>query len=76
MGITFQGPLAGLVAAAIGLYLLLAPIDRLARKAPTLKRRRYTEQDVPAWMRVFFRALGLVLLAIAFLLLAPLIRGT
>lgn len=75
MGITVQGPLAGLVVAAIGLYLLLAPIDRLARKPSALGRRRYAKQAVPAWMRVFFRALGLVLLALAGLLLAPLFRG-
>lgn len=75
MRLTLQGPLAGAVVAIIGLYLLFAPIERLARKPSPIKQRRRTTQNVPAWMRVFFRGLGIVLLVLAGLLLAPLVRG-
>ena len=75
MGVTLQGPLAGAVVAIIGLYLLFAPIEKLARKPSPVKRRRLSKQEVPTWMKVFFRALGLVLLALAGVLLAPVISG-
>ena len=73
MRVTLQGPLAGAVVAIIGLYLLFAPIEKLARKRSPIKRRSTIEQDVPAWMKVFFRGLGIALLVLAGLLLAPLI---
>jgi hypothetical protein len=75
MGIGLQGPLAGAVVAVIGLYLLFGPIEKLARKPSPIKRRSTIKQDVPTWMKVFFRALGLVLLALAGLLLAPVMGG-
>ena len=75
MRVTLQGPLAGAVVAIIGLYLLFAPIEKLARKPSPFKQRRPAGQHVPTWMKVFFRGLGLVLLVLAGLLLAPLIRG-
>lgn len=75
MGITLQGPWAGVVVAILGLYLLFAPIEKLARKPSPIKRRSAIKQDVPAWMKVFFRGLGIALLVLAGLLLAPPIRG-
>lgn len=78
MGVTLQGPLAGAVVAIIGLYLLFGPIEKLARKPSPIKReyrRKMTKQDVPTWMKMFFRGLGIALLILAGLLLAPVIRG-
>ncbi len=75
MGISLQGPLAGGVVAILGLYLLFGPIEKLALKPSPIKRRRTTEQDVPTWMKVFFRGLRIALLVFAALLLAPVIRG-
>ena len=75
METTFQGPMAGAVVAILGLYLLFGPIETLARKPSPVKRRRMSKQDVPTWMKVFFRGLGLVLLVLGGLLLAPLLRG-
>lgn len=75
-GVSLQGPLAGVVLVVLGLYLLFAPIDRLARKPSPLKRgARARRKPVPLWMKVFFRGLGLALLAFAALLLAPLFTG-
>ena len=59
----------------LGLYLLFAPIERLARKPSPVKRRRLGQQDVPTWIKVFFRGLGVVLLTLGGLLLAPLFGG-
>ncbi len=67
--------MAGAVVAILGLYLLFAPIEKLARKPSPVKRRRLAKQDVPTWMKVFFRGLGIVLLVLAGLLLAPLFGG-
>lgn len=75
MGITLQGPLAGVVLAILGLYLLFGPIEQLARKPSPVKRARTVKQAVPTWMKVFFRGLGIALLVLAGLLLAPTIRG-
>ncbi len=78
MGVSLQGPLAGVVVAAVGLYLLFAPVERLARKSSPLKRQARlpsSRKSVPLWMTVFFRSLGILLLVLAGLLLAPLIRG-
>lgn len=75
MGVALQGPLAGAVVAVIGLYLLFGPIENLARKPSPVKRPKLRKQDVPTWMKVFFRGLGIALLVLAGLLLAPLIRG-
>ena len=72
MEISLQGPMAGAVVAVVGLYLVFGPIEQLARKPSPVKRRRLARQDVPTWMTVFFRGLGIVLLALAGLLLAPL----
>ncbi len=76
MGITLQGPLAGAVVAILGLYLLFGPIEKLARKPSPIKGRSTIKEDVPTWMKVFFRGLGIALLVLAGLLLAPLIRNT
>ena len=76
MRISLQGPMAGAVLAILGLYLLFGPIERLAQRPSLVKRefrRKMTKGDVPTWMRVFFRGLGLALLVLAGLLLAPLI---
>lgn len=71
-----QGPMAGVVLVVLGLYLLFAPIERLARKPSPIKRPEgYRPKPVPTWMKVFFRGLGIVLLAVAALLLAPLFTG-
>ena len=67
--------MAGAVAAIVGLYLLFGPIEQLARKPSLVKSRRMTKRDVPTWMKVFFRGLGLALLVLGGLLLAPVIRG-
>ena len=78
MGVLLQGPMAGVVLAALGLYLVFGPIERLAQKPSPIKREfrpRVTKDTVPTWMRVFFRGLGIALLILAGLLLAPLIRG-
>ena len=75
MGISLQGSMAGVVVAIVGLYLLFGPIDKLARKPSPIKRRSTAKQDVPTWMKVFFRGLGIALLILAGLLLAPAIRG-
>ncbi len=74
MGISLQGPMAGLVVAVMGLYLLFGPIEYLARKPSPIKREVRPE-NVPTWMKVFFRGLGIVLLILAARLLAPLVRG-
>jgi hypothetical protein len=71
MGIELQGSVAGVVVAILGLYLLFGPIEKLARKPSPIKRRRMTRQDVPTWMKVFFRGLGIALLVFASLLLSP-----
>lgn len=76
MGITLQGPLAGVALAILGLYLLFSPIEKLARSRSPLKLRSTIKQDVPIWMKVFFRGLGIALLVLAGLLLAPLIQGS
>ena len=57
--------------AILGLYLLFGPIEHLARKS----YRPGRTTDVPTWMRVFFRGLGIALLVLAGLLLAPFFRG-
>lgn len=78
MGVLLQGPMAGVVLAALGLYLVFGPIERLAQKPSPIKREfrpRLTKDTVPTWMRLFFRGLGIALLILAGLLLAPLIRG-
>ena len=75
MEISLQGPMAGAVVATVGLYLVFGPIEQLARKPSPVKRRRPNKQDVPTWMRLFFRGLGVVLLVLAGLLLAPLFGG-
>jgi hypothetical protein len=67
--------MAGAVVAIVGLYLLFGPIETLARKPSPIKRRKRAAQDVPTWMKVFFRGLGIALLVLAGLLLAPAIRG-
>lgn len=75
MEISLQGPLAGAVAAVVALFLLFAPIERLARKPSPISaefRSRLRPEDVPVWMKIFFRGLGVVLLALAAVLLAPL----
>lgn len=75
MQISLQGPLAGLVVAILGLFLVFGPVEQLARRPSRFKRGRLTRQDVPMWMRLFFRGLGVVLLLLAGLLLAPLFEG-
>lgn len=74
MGISLQGPMAGVVMAILGLYLLFGPIEQLAHKPSPIKRKS-RPKDVPTWMKVFFRGLGIVLLVVAALLLAPVVRG-
>ena len=64
--------MAGAVLAILGLYLCFGPIEQLARKPSPIKRRRPAKQDVPTWMKVFFRGLGIVSLVLAGMLLAPL----
>jgi uncharacterized membrane protein YhhN len=79
MEISLQGPMAGAVLAIVGVYLLFGPIETLARKPSPIRReyrRKLTKQDVPIWMQVFFRGLGIVLLVVAGVLLAPLVQGT
>jgi Na+/H+ antiporter NhaD/arsenite permease-like protein len=66
--------MAGVVVALLGLYLLFGPIEHLARKPSPIKRKS-RPQDVPTWLKVFFRGLGIVLLVLAALLLAPFGRG-
>lgn len=61
--------------AIVGLYLLFGPIEKLARRPSPIKRRSTIKQDVPTWMRVFFRGLGIALLVLGSLLLAPVIRN-
>jgi len=77
MGVSLQGPMAGVVMVALGLYLLFAPIERLARKPSPVKHRRpLRKESVPLWMKIFFRGLGLVLLVAGGLLAAPLVAGS
>lgn len=61
----------------LGLYLLFGPIEALVRKPLPIKRdyRRSTD-DAPTWIKVFFRGLGIALLVLAGLLLAPLIQAS
>ena len=76
MGIFLQGSMAGAVVAVLGLYLLFGPIEQLARKPSSIKREfRGRTRSVPTWMKVFFRGLGIVLLVLAGLLLAPVFQG-
>ncbi len=77
--VSLQGSMAGAVMVLLGLYLLFAPIDRLARKPSPIKRelrRPLAKGSVPLWMRIFFRGLGLVILVVGGLLLAPLVSGS
>ena len=74
MEISLPRPMAGMVVAVIGLYLLFGPIEHLARK-PSRIQIEYRSKNVPTWTKVFFRGLGIVLLALAAVLLAPLVRG-
>ena len=56
---------------------LFGPIEKLARKPSPIKRTSRSKtgsEDVPAWMKVFFRGLGILLLVLAGVLLAPVIR--
>jgi hypothetical protein len=75
MGVALQGPLAGVAVAIVGLYLLFGPIEKLARKPSPIQRRAAIKREVPTWMKVFFRGLGLALLVLAGLLLAPSIQA-
>ena len=75
VGVGFQGPIAGAIAALIGLYLLLAPIGLLARKPSPVERRPLCPDEIPTWMKVFFRGLGLALIALGIALLAPVVHG-
>ncbi len=74
MGISLQGPMAGVVVAILGLYLVFGRIEHLAQR-PSPVKRKFRPKDVPTWTKVFFRSLGIVLLVLAALLLALLIRG-
>jgi len=68
--------MAGAVLVILGLYLLFGPIERLAQKPSPIKRefrRKISKEDVPTWMKVFFRGLGIAMLVLAGVLLAPLI---
>ena len=77
MAVSLQGPMAGAVMAVIGLYLLFAPIELLARKPSPVKRRRPLKKgSVPLWMKIFFRTLGLLMVAFGGLLAAPLFGGS
>ncbi len=66
--------MAGVVVAILGLFLLFGPIELLARKPSPVRRDsrpKLTADEVPTWMKVFFRGLGIALLVLAGLLLAP-----
>jgi hypothetical protein len=68
--------MAGAVVAILGLYLLLGPLEQLARRPSSIKREfRGRTPSVPTWMKVFFRGLGIILLVLAGLLLAPVFQG-
>lgn len=69
MGISLTGPWAGVVVAGLGLMLLLAPASWLYRKNRLVVRR--ASSPVPLWATVFYRVLGLLLLALAAALLWP-----
>lgn len=60
MNIVLTGPLAGAVVAGLGLMLLFARPSWL-----------YRSQNVPLWATIFYRFLGLLLLALATALLSP-----
>ncbi len=74
MGIGLTGPWAGVVVAGLGLILLLAPPSLLFRKRRLVVRPRKKE-PVPLWATVFFRVLGILLLALAAALLWPPLGG-
>ena len=77
MGVSLQGPMAGAVIVLLGLYLLFAPIELLARKPSPVKHRRpLRKEPVPLWMKIFFRGLGVVLLVGGGFLVAPLLAGS
>ena len=71
-----RGPMVGAVVAVLALYLLFGPIEKLARKPSLIKNEfRGRGHNVPTWMKVFFRGLGIGLLVLAGLLLAPVFQG-
>ena len=68
--------MVGAVVAVLALYLLFGPIEKLARKPSLIKNEfRGRGHNVPTWMKVFFRGLGIGLLVLAGLLLAPVFQG-
>lgn len=76
---SLRGSPAGAVMVLLGLFLLFAPIEMLARKPSPIKRKYRAplpRESVPLWMRIFFRGLGLVILVVGGLLLAPLFGGS
>lgn len=74
MGISLSGAWAGVVVAGLALLLLLAPPGWLYRtRSPVIRSRR--SEPVPRWATIFFRLLGLVLLALAAALMWPTLQG-
>lgn len=69
--VTLTGPWAGLVVAVVALILLLAPASRLYRGNQLVTRRTARSEPAPLWATVFFRLLGLLLLALAAALILP-----
>ncbi len=69
MGVVLTGPWAGIVVAGLGLMLLFAPSSWLYRRNRLVVRP--ANSPVPRWATVFYRALGLLLLALAAALLWP-----
>ncbi|MDH3524031.1 MAG: hypothetical protein OES32_10630 [Acidobacteriota bacterium] len=69
MQVTLTGPWAGIVVVGLGLVLLFAPARLLYRKHRLVARRPRHEPPPPRWAVIFYRVLGVLLLALGAALL-------
>lgn len=69
--VVLTGPWAGVVVAILGLILLFAPASALYNKNRMVIRQSRPAPPAPLWAIIFFRVLGVLLLALAAALIWP-----
>ncbi len=69
--VTLTGPWAGIGVAFLALILLFTPARFLYYKNRMFVRHARPDPPVPLWAKIFFRVLGLLLLALAAALIWP-----